>query len=182
MFFLSREKPPTREPLARLVALAGVQNPRMDSRVEGLLTGTWAGLACECSVAEREDYRLLWISFGQGLFRDRISPRPDDELLESEPGLQLVHAFRDTCDALAADTGMLLTHNWQATDEWLAEQEWAVAGLFSLHLRSLGIGLLYLNSERVQAQSSQPRLDAHDQLPAQRGRLYFSGRGRDRWL
>lgn len=182
VFFLSREKPTTREPLARLLAIAGVQDPRPDSRIEGLLTGTWAGLACECSVVEREDYRLLWICFGHGFFLERIYPRPDDELLESEPGLSLVHAFRDACDALNADVGMFLTHNWQASDEWIAEQEWAVAGLFSLHLRSLGIGLLYLDSERVGAQSPQPKLDAHDQLLAQRGRLYFAGRGRDRWL
>lgn len=181
VFFISREKPTARKPLAELLATAGVEGLQPDPRVEGLFNGTWAGLPCQGALVERKDYLLLWSSFGQGSFLERLYPRPEDERLESEPGLLLAQAFRDACDALEVDVGMFLTHNWQASDEWVAEQEWAVSGLFSIHLRSQGIGLLYLDSERVEAQSAHSVLDAHDQLPAWRGRLYFSGHGRERW-
>ncbi len=181
VFFISREKPTARKPLAELLATAGVQGLQVEPRVKGLFNGTWAGLPCHGALVERKDYLLLWISFGQGSFLEQIYPRPEDERMESEPGLSLVHSFRDACDALEVDVGMFLTQNWQASDEWVAEQEWAVSGLFSIHLRSQGIGLLYLDSERVEAQSAHAVLDVHDQLPARRGRLYFAERGRERW-
>jgi len=181
VFFISREKPTAHRTLAELLSIADVHELRPDPRVEGLFNGSWAGLPCMGAVVEKEHYRLLWVSFSYGSFIDRVHPRPDDDSFESEPGLPLVHVFRDACDALEADVGMFLTSNWQASDEWVDELEWAVLGLFSIVLRSKGIGLLYLDAERVEAQSPQALLDEHDQLPARRGRLYFSGRGSKRW-
>lgn len=181
VFFISREKPIANRSLKELLAIADVRELRPDPRVEGLFNGTWADLPCMGAVVERSLYRVLWISFNYGSFLDRVFPRPEDDQLESEPGLQLVHAFRDAGDALEVDVGMFLTHNWQASDEWVEELEWAVIGLFSIVLRSKSIGLLYLDAERVEEQSPNALLDEHDQLPARRGRLYFSGRGSKRW-
>jgi hypothetical protein len=181
VFFLSREKPAAGHSLEQLLRTAGVQGLRLEPRVPGLFIGTWADMPCEGSLAELNDSSVLWIRFGRSSFFDQIYPRPEDDHLESEPGLLLVQAFRDACDALEADVGMLLTQPWQASDEWIAEQAWAVSGLFSIHLRYQGIGLLYLNTERVQAQSAHAVLDENDQLPAQHGRLYFVGLGRQRW-
>ncbi|WP_434390615.1 hypothetical protein [Melittangium boletus] len=181
VFFISRETPTARRTLAELLAIAGAEELQPDSRVEDLFSGTWAGLPYRGALVERKDHLLLWVSFGQGRLLEQLYPRPKDEHLESAPGLLLAQAFRDACDALKVDVGMFLSHNWQASDEWMAEQEWAVSGLFSIHLRAQGIGLLYLDRERVEAQSAHPVLDEHDQLPARHGRLYFSGRGRERW-
>lgn len=180
VFFISRERPAAALSLEELLRTSGATELRPDSHVEGLLACDWAGLHCLGAVVEHTDYRQLWLSFPQGDLLDRLYPRPEDDRLEAEPGLSLVYAFRDACDALQVDAGMLLTQNWQAEQEWVDSHEWAVLAFSNAHLRYQGIRLLYLDEERVSGEPPHPVLDAHDQLPARRGRLYFGGSGRHR--
>lgn len=182
VFFIDREKPIARAPLSTLLTIAGGRDFRPDPETKNLMSGTWADIPCDGSVAERKYYRQLWISFQHSCFMERVYPRPEHERLEDETGLSLVQAFQNTCDSLEVDVGMLLTHNWQASDEWMIEQESAVLDPTSIHLHFQGVGLLYLDQERVRVQPSHPIFDGREQLPTQRGRLYFSGFGRERWL
>ena len=178
VFFISRERSTAGFSLEKLLQLAGARDVVPDERVEGVVSCHWANLYCESGIVEHEHYSQLWLNFLKNDLLERLYPRPEDDRLEAEPGLSLVYAFRDACDALEVDAGMLLGTLWQAEQEWVDSQEWAVLAFANAHLRYESIKLLYLDEDRVSGEPPHPVLDARDQLPARRGRLYFSGAGR----
>lgn len=173
VFFVPRDWPDD-----ALLAAAGCSN-RLDPNADGVIDCRWTGMAAEAMVRVHEDHRIVRVTFWHS---DLLARMSDDADLERDESMTVADSFAGACDALGASAAYLLTHPDQASWEWTLDREWAVIALEPNTLLDARPGLLYLSADLDRHRTPDPLRDDRDVLDADGGRLYFAGRGVDRWF
>jgi hypothetical protein len=138
----------------------------------------WGGLACWVRVLDEPPYRILTLTYSQVEFATLLHQNSPD--LAQDGALRVAQAFRDACEALRPTAAFVLSQATEDVADLFTEYADEVRTSNVWGLSQAGFGLVYL---REPGGDLDPIATFHprDELPVTEGRLFFAGRGANRW-
>lgn len=171
-FFYSKNRPLT--PSAIWEA-CGIQEPENGGNTA---FGIWGELTCEFHLLDTSDHLVLFIQFWQSEFLNKLITMEENK--DDVKQMPLIQAFIETVGRTKPEVAFIATHLHQASSEYSLAMEGAILSKDAYSLSEERFGLLYLDENIGQIQTSISTLDSRAEiLHANRYKFVFAGEGKD---